>query len=546
MTSTYKLKSTNLGPSLALPTTTGTSGQYLASTSSGVASWVDLPKNGNPSVMKLMIYAKRVRGLTNAAISTLMIQRSSIVLGETMMSGNPNNDNLFYSIITIPNGYSGVWMFDTSGKSSGGGTGVVRMIVTRNSTVLYDQRRLNYANGIGAQATYHWWHDFKPGDVVTFQIYDIDVTTATVTSITDTTAQMYGQLFGWWFDPNSINATNPYITVGNITYSTGTATQSGTTITGANGATWSNSMVGGLFVFDKLTGLNRYGIITAVTPPSQITLDTPYTVTSATSYTIWYGGIQMSQFSGTLVTGKTNITSNSNQLILGASPNQTTLSAPTPSGSITITLPNTTQTLFGNNTTDVLTNKTLTEPVINTTASIINSNVLIDTMTTSTTNTSAPILNTYFVGNVSEVISSSMIAQNGSVSANWTASSTISTFTVSSMYVLYIVGTNNFITYTSPNNLTPGVYKLIWNMMRTAATGIIRFEYKVDGATTFTTLRTYDSWTNPTCADRLEDYIVVTTSGNPLIFQAFITGKNTSAIGFECQLAQQFRVLKMG
>lgn len=76
-------------------------------------------------------------------------------------------------------------------------------------------------------------------------------------------------------------------------YSTGTASQSGVTVTGV-ATVWTNSMVGGMIVFNN----GAHGLITARASNTSITVNVSQTVSSQ-SYIIYHGANQMSRGAGT-------------------------------------------------------------------------------------------------------------------------------------------------------------------------------------------------------------------------------------------------------
>lgn len=84
-------------------------------------------------------------------------------------------------------------------------------------------------------------------------------------------------------------APNNFMSIAPLRYSTGTASQSGTTITGV-GTTWTSTMLGNLFEFDDGT---IAGTITGFTSTTSITVSVSQTVASQT-YSIHYPGIEVS------------------------------------------------------------------------------------------------------------------------------------------------------------------------------------------------------------------------------------------------------------
>lgn len=85
----------------------------------------------------------------------------------------------------------------------------------------------------------------------------------------------------------TLNSVGNWATHGSATYTTGTASQSGTTITGV-GTTFPSAAAGGLIVF----GSGQYSIITAYISGTTLTALTSQTV-SSTTYTLYYSGTQI-------------------------------------------------------------------------------------------------------------------------------------------------------------------------------------------------------------------------------------------------------------
>jgi len=84
-------------------------------------------------------------------------------------------------------------------------------------------------------------------------------------------------------------APNNFMSIAPVRYLTGTASQSGTTVTGV-GTTWTSAMVGNLFEFDDGTSA---GTITGFTSTTSLTVSISQTVSSQT-YSIHYPGIEVS------------------------------------------------------------------------------------------------------------------------------------------------------------------------------------------------------------------------------------------------------------
>lgn len=81
-------------------------------------------------------------------------------------------------------------------------------------------------------------------------------------------------------------------------YSTGSATQSGTTITGS-GTTWTSAMIGSQFVFiDGNTGGVNAGTITAVGSTTSLTVTVSQTRAGGSAYVISYTGLQVKDSNG--------------------------------------------------------------------------------------------------------------------------------------------------------------------------------------------------------------------------------------------------------
>jgi hypothetical protein len=73
-----------------------------------------------------------------------------------------------------------------------------------------------------------------------------------------------------------------------ISYTTGTATQSGTTVTGV-GTTWTSAMVGGVIIFSNMLE----GFITAVNSTTSLTVLPSQSISSPLSYVLYYGTKQL-------------------------------------------------------------------------------------------------------------------------------------------------------------------------------------------------------------------------------------------------------------
>ena len=100
-------------------------------------------------------------------------------------------------------------------------------------------------------------------------------------------------------------APNNFVSFAPVRYTTGTASQSGTTVTGV-GTVWTSAMIGNLFEFDD--GTNS-GIITARASNTSITVSVSQTVASQT-YSINYLGLEISS------TGKVGINTADPQAVL--------------------------------------------------------------------------------------------------------------------------------------------------------------------------------------------------------------------------------------
>jgi hypothetical protein len=174
----------------------------------------------------------------------------------------------------------------------------------------------------------------------------------------------------------------PYLTISPSTYTIGTASQSGTTVTGT-GTTFTSLMVGGIIVFSG----GQEAFITIFNSSTSLTVAQSQTV-SATTYIIYYGGLQSDNSGNTSINTLHNTllltttvyfvdtTDKTKRINFNASLNTTgttlTLTSATTSNKI-ISFPDATDTVIVAAMSQTLSNKTLTSPII---ATIINGGTL--------------------------------------------------------------------------------------------------------------------------------------------------------------------------
>lgn len=116
-------------------------------------------------------------------------------------------------------------------------------------------------------------------------------------------------------------------------YNTGTASQSGNTVTGS-GTTFTPAMIGGIIFFT--TG--ERAMITGYTSATSLTVYQSQTVTPPKKYAIFYGGIQGDESGYASVSNAILIPNTSNQIIAGTDIN-TTLNFTRPASNQIITIP---------------------------------------------------------------------------------------------------------------------------------------------------------------------------------------------------------------
>ena len=127
------------------------------------------------------------------------------------------------------------------------------------------------------------------------------------------------------------------LSVSPVQYSTGTASQSGTTVTGS-GTTWTSAMVGSEFIYNDGTSS---GTITAFTNATTLTVTTSQTVSSQ-SYSIHYQGLQVKN-DGNVGIGKTPTT----KLDVDGTVTATSFSGPLTGNATTATALETARTIGG-------------------------------------------------------------------------------------------------------------------------------------------------------------------------------------------------------
>jgi hypothetical protein len=207
-------------------------------------------------------------------------------------------------------------------------------------------------------------------------------------------------------------------------YSTGTASHSGTTVTGT-GTTFTSAMVGGLICYPS----GKVSVIDSFTSTTSLTTIDSFTQSDGL-YTIYYGGFQ-TDINGYLNANTLRLQNTTNQIKLGTGSAVTTLNSTAPSSNQTLTLPDSgtsaasivltqgTQTLSGKYTLNSTGSDALNlgrasgsisfNPGVNTGTVTANGNSGIISVTT-ITNTVAPATTTgYFTVNNSVVTSNSVI-----------------------------------------------------------------------------------------------------------------------------------------
>lgn len=550
MTSTYQSKVGNLevgGVTFTTPTTQGSGNQFLQTNGSGATSWQYLTGN-NPQggSSRVLIHARRIRGQTTNALTTAMIERSSVLFGSQFLSGNPAGDNLFWDTFTVPTGYDGIFMFILGGWKCGTGGSTYNMRVTRPpSTVLFDQTYNYSTNDCGTVECPIIYNSCLAGDLITFRINENNGSGSTLSITNGASIIGYSGITGIWFSTRELYRLDKYLTCSNKYYSTGTASQTGTTITGS-GTIWTDAMVGGIIVFHTT---NEYAFIINRISNTQITANISQSIAS-TSYTILYSGVQFDA-TGLLATNTLISQNTSNQIAFGGTNNNATIiNAPPPSGTITISYPTTTSTqLVGTNEIATLTNKTLTNPVINTTGTITNSTVTINTNALDTSRTSPTLSLIRWTGAITEVARSGLTARTGGAATGWTVTNgTLQAGAANNNYGgrILVIGNGGYLTYTTQNNLSPGVYKITYRTESENNRGIGLYQYQVDGGA-LQTFRTFDCYYSLAWGSFLmEDYFVVTTSGNPFSMRITCNGKNASSAAFIVGVCSPFSIYKMG
>lgn len=559
MTSSYSIKVSkisNNGIDFVLPTNNPSLDGFALQnqTGTGITSWQD-PSGGNLiGGAKIFVHGRRVRGRINNTLSTLMIERSSIMFGSEYLSGDPNSDNLYWDTFTVPYGYdNGIWYFDTSGWKCGPGAPGVRMTGVRPSgpTIVYNQNIQRAIADCGVVVNPHLWDGFQGGDTITFQINENNG--FTTPAITDPTVHAFGKITIIWYPKNATYQSSGSLAVGSTIYTTGTATQTGNTVTGAGGANFPTSVVGGMIIYPST---NLYATITSWVSSTELTVDISQTIAAGSSYIIYYSGTVFNGSSDTTSTSQIYVSNNTNQIVLGSSPNLTNITPLSlPTGNTTISLPTTTTQLVGLSETATLSNKTFTNPTINNTSAITHNSIIVDTGTTDTQRTSASTLLTYMVGNISEVIHSMLITGVGNgLASGWTnAGGTLQVGQGNSSWARILVSGNGAtLTYTSPGNLATGVYRVTYGIEGEGNRGIHLIQYRANGDATYYTLRSHDAYYNNTgigggsVMDIFEDYFTVTTAGNPFNFRITCNGRNPSAAAFIAGICFSLIVHKLG
>lgn len=534
----------NGGFSISLPTTQGSGSQFLQTNGAGSTSWSYINGN-NPQggSGKVMVYGRRTRGLINGTQSTLMIDRAGVLIGANLLSGDPAANGLFWSTVTVPAGYDGIWAFNITSWKCGPGGALFRMTVTRaGPTIVFDQG-YNYSNiDCGTNETFIMFDGCLAGDQITFTVNDNNGGTNGLISITNASlTNDSGTITGIWYATRELFQISNYLTASPLYYTVGTASQTGTTITGGGGAVWDPSMVGGIIIFH--TG-NEHAYITGYTDPTTLTTDVSQNI-SSTGYTIFYNGVQFNS-SGLLTSNTLSLQAATNQLLVGPA----TLNSPAPSGEITVNLPAATTTLVGATEIATLTNKTLTNPTINSTGTITNSCVVMDTNVLDISRTSPAIPLNYFTGRITEIAKSSLVGRTGGVAAGWVVGIGSLQAGASNNGVAWRIlvsgPSGGTLTYTLPNNPTPGVYKWTYRIETEGNRAIHQMQVQVDGGA-FQTIRIFDAYNAASTGSyTFEDYFVVSTSGNPCNLRLLCDSKNGLSPTFIAGFVTPFTVHRMG
>jgi hypothetical protein len=142
-------------------------GLDIADLKSAVAALQARPQQQTAQLMTTCLYTK---GLTHNTLSTLMLNRRATIYGAQYLSGNPQNNAMWWDTYTIPNGYNGAWRFEVGGWRCGQGDGVTSMRVLRGSKIVYFQTRHTTFNDCNPFNTSYMWHAFQAGDQVSFRI----------------------------------------------------------------------------------------------------------------------------------------------------------------------------------------------------------------------------------------------------------------------------------------------------------------------------------------------------------------------------------------
>ena len=156
-------------------------------------------------------------------------------------------------------------------------------------------------NSIGArwQVKYRSMHDINPTSGGSDSVLTTPPSTYTVqqnpnedcgTSATMATMTTWGREFN--YGDTTLGLVTPYTARNASLYSTGTITQSGTTVTGAGGASWTSDFKGGIITY--LDGSTA--TIVSVDSTTQLTVSASKTVGSAQAYTIEGGNLNCARY----------------------------------------------------------------------------------------------------------------------------------------------------------------------------------------------------------------------------------------------------------
>jgi hypothetical protein len=177
---------------LVLPSNSGSQYQYLQNFGPNFTTW-------SYGSSKVLVFGNRIKGLTSNTLSTAMIERAQVFVGSVYLSGNPNSDNLWWDTFTVPTGYTGYYIFDFGGWRCGEGNGTCQLTIERNSSIVYDQKRIVSYVDCSIFNTKFFWNNLASGDKVTFKVNE-NSTGSQPASITDASTDQTSSaiIITWW------------------------------------------------------------------------------------------------------------------------------------------------------------------------------------------------------------------------------------------------------------------------------------------------------------------------------------------------------------